>query len=232
MNKHRARACALAFLLLCAGALAFLGRFTRAELDARYLNWETAAAAAGETEIPFDPAALPAELPPLEEGGWYRYTLTLPQNRADGVWLLFETAGLETRVFLDGAEIWSSAALQSPDTVSLSRVQLPLPAGGGETLTMDLRLLGESGLFPPLPRLTADPSDQQSAMSYAAGYALPAGATALAALLLAGLFLLGLAQGRPDGRLLLPALAAALLTATVWPWAWEARCCLRRCGSC
>lgn len=85
MNKHRARACALAFLLLCAGALAFLGRFTRAELDARYLNWETAAAAAGETEIPFDPAALPAELPPLEEGGWYRYTLTLPQNRADGV---------------------------------------------------------------------------------------------------------------------------------------------------
>lgn len=212
MKKHIVWACALAFIVFCCLALALLGQFTNAEPDVVYLSTWEQAAVLDENDAPtsFDPTAEP---PALAEGERYRYALTLPEGRPDGTWLLFETAGLEATVYVDGTEIWRSAAAQDESTVNLSRLQLPLPAGGGETLTMELRRLGQPGLFPPLARLTTDPANQASAAGYAAGYALPAGATALAGALLVGLLLLGVAQGTPDARLLLPALAALLLTA-------------------
>ena len=155
---------ALAFLGVCAGVLMFLLRFTRSEPAFTYPAWETGAVvSAAGTETAFDPLGLP---PALEEGERYRFTLTLPPDRGDGVDLLFETAGLEAAVFLDGTELWYSAAQSLEGTVNLSKAQIPLPAG----------------------------------------------ATALALVLLWGLFLLGLAHGKRDFLLLLPILAAALLT--------------------
>ena len=136
--------------------------------------------AAGQ-ETAFDPLGLP---PALEEGERYRFTLTLPPDRGDGVDLLFETAGLEAAVFLDGTELWYSAAQTPEGTVNLSKAQIPLPAGGGETLAVDLRPLSETALVPPLLRLSADPTDQAGAIAYANYYGLPAGATALALVLL------------------------------------------------
>lgn len=201
---------ALAFLAVCAGVLAFLHLFTQSESAIFYPTWETGAvvSSAGE-ERPFDPAALPPE---LEEGELYRYTLTLPPDRVNGTLLIFETTGLEAAVFLDGAELWYSSVSQPPETANQSQAQVALPAGGGERLTMDLRPLSDGAIVPPLLRLSTDPTDQAGAIAYANYYGLPAGASALAAVLLWGLFLLGLSHGRRDGRLLLPTLAAALLT--------------------
>ena len=201
---------ALAFLGVCAGVLMFLLRFTRSEPAFTYPAWETGAVvSAGGTETAFDPLGLP---PALEEGERYRFTLTLPADRGDGVDLLFETAGLEAAVFLDRTELWYSAAQTPAGTVNLSKAQIPLPAGGGETLAVDLRPLSETAIVPPLLRLSADPTDQAGAIAYANYYGLPAGASALALVLLWGLFLLGLAHGRRNFLLLLPILAAALLT--------------------
>ena len=200
----------LAFLAVCAGALAFLQRFTRSQPAFAYPAWETGAvvSAAGE-ERAFDPAGLPPE---LEEGERYRFGLTLPPGRENGVYLIFETAGLEAAAFLDGREIWYSAAAQGPETANQSQAHLPLPAGGGEALTMELRPLSEGAILPPILRLSADPTDQAGAIAYANYYGLPAGASALALVLLWGLFLLGLCRGKRDLPLLLPILAAALLT--------------------
>lgn len=201
---------ALAFLAVCAGALAFLHRFTQAESAFLYPAWEEGAVvSAGGVETPFDPAAPP---PGLEEGERYRYTLTLPEGRANGTLLIFETAGLEAAVFLDGAELWYSAVRQTPETANQSQTQLALPAGGGERLTMELRPLSGLALVPPILRLSSDPTDQAGTIAYANHYGLPAGASALAAVLLWGLFLLGLAHGRRSWALLLPTLAAGLLT--------------------
>ena len=200
----------LAFLAVCAGILLFLMEFTRSESPFVYPAW-TAGATVSPTgeETPFDPAG---PLPELEEGEFYRFTAQLPEDRPDGTFLIFETGGLEAAVFLDGTELWYSAAAQSPETVNLSQVQLPLPAGGGETLTVDLRLLQGSSIVPPLLRISDDPTDQTGAIAYANYYGLPAGASALALALLWGLFLLGLFRGRRNWLLLLPILAASLLT--------------------
>ena len=211
MKKRLMRAgYALAFLAVCAGTLWFLQRFTQAESAFVYPAWETGAvvSAAGQ-ETPIDPLGT---LPGLEEGETYRFTLTLPAARASGTYLIFETAGLEAAAFLDGTELWYSAAEQSPETVNQSQAHIPLPAGGGETLTVDLRPLAEGAIVPPILRLSADPADQAGTVAYANYYGLPAGASALALALLWGLFLLGLARGKRNWLLLLPILAAAALT--------------------
>ena len=201
---------ALTFLAVCAGALAFLQRFTQAESAFLYPTWETGAVVtASGAETPFDPAVLPPE---LEEEEWYRYALTLPEGRANGTLLIFETTGLDAAVFLDGAELWYSAVSQPPETANQSQAQIALPAGGGEALTIDLRPLSDTAIVPPLLRLSTDPTDQAGTIAYANYYGLSAGASALAAVLLWGLFLLGLAHGKRNWPLLLPTLAAALLT--------------------
>ena len=201
---------ALAFLGVCAGVLVFLHRFTQSPPPFSYPAWETGAVvSANGMETAFDPAGLPPE---LEEGETYRFTLALPPDREDGTYLIFETAGLEIAAFLDGTEVWYSAAVQAPETVNQSQVHLPLPAGGGETLTVDLRPLSDIAILPPLLRLSADPTDQAGAIAYANYYGLPAGASALALVLLWGLFLLGMAHGKRNFLLLLPILAAVLLT--------------------
>ena len=200
----------LAFLVVCAGALAFLHRFTQSEGSFLYPAWETGAVvSASGAETPLDPAGLPPE---LEEGELYRYTLTLPADRANGVYLIFEAANLEIAVFLDGQPLWYSDAGQPPETANQSQAQIALPAGGGERLTMDLRPLSNTALVPPVLRLAADPADQAGAIAYANYYGLSAGASALAAVLLWGLFLLALAHGKRSWALLLPTLAAGLLT--------------------
>ena len=173
---------ALAFLAVCVGALVFLQRFTRSEPAFAYPAWETGAAvSAAGAETAFDPAG---PLPVLEAGEFYRFTLTLPPDRENGTFLIFETAGLEAAVFLDGAEVWRSAAVQDPGTFNQSQVHLPLPAGGGERLTVDLRPLSEGAILPPILRLSADPADQAGTIAYANYYGLPAGAAALALALL------------------------------------------------
>ena len=119
---------ALTFLAVCAGALAFLQRFTQAESAFLYPTWETGAVVtASGAETPFDPAVLPPE---LEEGEWYRYALTLPEGRANGTLLIFETTGLDAAVFLDGAELWYSSVSRRRRPTR-ARLKSPCPPGAG-----------------------------------------------------------------------------------------------------
>ena len=203
--------CALAFLALCVGLVAFLRQFTVVDGGMLYVEWDTTAivSAAGDVR-PFDPLS---GQPELEEGEFFRLSLTLPEDREDGYNLIFELSGAELAVFLDGRELLYSAAELWGEGQTPSSVQIPLPAGGGETLTMDLRPLnGPMGIFPPLLRLTDDPSSRDQTTASASYYALPAGAAALALALLWGLFLLGAAEGQFHWRLLLLLPAAAVLT--------------------
>ena len=103
--------CVLSFLAVCAGMLVFLNRFTQSESAFLYPAWETGGVVSPDGKET------------------YRYTLTLPEDRVNGAFLIFETAGLEVSVYLDRAELWRSAADQSPETVNQSQAQIALPAG-------------------------------------------------------------------------------------------------------
>ena len=119
---------ALAFLGVCAGAMVFLHLFTQAESGFSYPAWEAGAVVSPDgAETAFDPAALPPE---LEPGEAYRYALTLPEGRRNGEFLIFETAGLAISAYLDGQELWRSAAVQPPDTANQSQAQIALPGHG------------------------------------------------------------------------------------------------------
>lgn len=123
------RGCALAFLALCAGVMLFLQRFTQSEPSFVYPAWATGAvvsASGGETA--FDPAGLPPE---LGEGEFYRFIMTLPEGRTNGDFLIFETAGMEVSVRLDGAQLWYSLSDQDPETANQSQPASPCPPAAG-----------------------------------------------------------------------------------------------------
>lgn len=156
-------------------------------------------------EHPLDPLEGQPELP---EGAFFRFALTLPQ-REDDYALVFETGNMDFTLSLDGEAFFSTRALELPEALNQSRVNISLPTGGGERLVMEMTPLGQIGIFPPLPRLASDALETAGQMAYANHYAIPAGATTLATLLLWGLFLVGAYQGWP--LLGIAAMAAYLL---------------------
>lgn len=202
--------CATLFLIICIGVCGFLHLFMTSGSPYVYPAWEEGwIVSADGSERAFDVNAL---APALAEGESMHLTLTLPEERSDVQYLIFETGALDISATLDGEEIWHSTNVQQPGAINLSQAQVPLPAGGGETLEMTVAQLSIEGLIPPLVRLSSDPADHTGTIAYANLYGIPAGVSALALVLLIGLFLLGIVQGRVDLRLLLPVLAAAALT--------------------
>lgn len=135
-------------------------------------------------EHPLDPLEGQPELP---EGAFFRFALTLPQ-REDDYALVFETGNMDFTLSLDGEAFFSTRALELPEALNQSRVNISLP------------------------RLASDALETAGQMAYANHYAIPAGATTLATLLLWGLFLVGAYQGRPPWKLLLLVFAAGELT--------------------
>lgn len=211
MGKRLHWLLALLFLALCVLTLGFLHIFTRSDSPFQYPAWEAGWVVAADGSLrDYDLQAGP---PALEEGEYVRLSTTVP-SRAENQWLIFEVTGLELALFLDGEELYCSTARLPQNTAGQGQVQIPLPVGPAAELVMDLRPLGddESGMFPPLLRLTADLTDYTGTLAYANLYAFPAGASALAMILVWGLFLLGLAYGKPDWSLLPLTLAAGGLT--------------------
>ena len=165
------------------------------------LEWETAAVVSADgSQRALDSAAA---LPPLEEGESYQFSLTLPENRTRETRLMFDAGGLEAAVYLDGQQVWYSVALASIEGSELGPVQLTLPVGGGETLTMVLRPASPSSSIsqPPVLRFPD-----------VSGYGLPAEMSTRMLILFWGLFLMNAARGTPNWQLLLPMLTAALRT--------------------
>lgn len=165
------------------------------------LEWETAAVVSADgSQRALDSAAA---LPPLEEGESYQFSLTLPENRTRETRLMFDAGGLEAAVYLDGQQVWYSVALASMEGSELGPVQLTLPVGGGETLTMVLRPASPSSSIsqPPVLRFPD-----------VSGYGLPAEMSTRMLILFWGLFLMNAARGTPNWQLLLPMLTAALRT--------------------
>ena len=193
--------CVLSFLIVCALVLLFFAPLTETDGSLTYLEWDSGAVVAADGDV--TPIDLQSAQPELPEGAAYRFTAVLPE-RGETMYLVMDTTGAAISLTLDGAPMYdaSSAGQQSRATVTL-------PPGGGESLALEISSGGVMNIFPPLIRLTGDPTYQADAMSYANYYAIPAGAMALTLVLLCGLFLLGVSEGRPRWKELLLIFAAA-----------------------
>lgn len=192
---------ALAFLIVGFGLTNLVRFIPQSGTPLGSLEWETAAVVSADgSQRALDSAAA---LPPLEEGESYQFSLTLPENRTRETRLMFDAGGLEAAVYLDGQQVWYSVALASTEDSELGPVQLTLPVGGGETLTMVLRPASPSSSIsqPPVLRFPD-----------VSGYGLPAEMSTRMLILFWGLFLMNAARGTPNWQLLLPMLTAALRT--------------------
>lgn len=204
---------AFAMALVCVLTIAFLGLFTRAaDQVVIYLQWESACLVAQDgSETPFDFSDPAASLEPQPEGGYYRFTIALPETL--GHTFLIECTGMELSVRLNGEELAHAGGAAQENVSGLTQLQIPMPDGGdGRTLELLCRpITGGTNLSQPLPRLTDPILENTSLFAYANLTGMPAGALGLAFAAICFLFVQSLQSGHADGRLLLLALAAAML---------------------
>ena len=198
------------FLLVCGLTVWFLHLFTVENGSMVYIDW-TESAHIGEdgSEEPFDTTVI-ADTTELE--GTFRFVGTLPEGLPDGE-LLFETSGLSITLELDGVEIWSSSSTTVAGTLGMAQGTVPLPAGTtGELVATCTIVDGSNTLFPPLVRFMPEGFEEMQSIALANLSAFPTGASALAFVLVVGLFLMSCGLAKPDWSLVPLALAAAGLT--------------------
>ncbi len=202
--------CPALFLGICAAVIWFLHLFVVEKENMQYINWHTA------TKIESDGTETPIDVEEIanftDASGTFRFEGTIPDGLPSG-YLLFETSGAKLTLWLNGTQIYQSAAVAAEGARSMSQATIPLPTGEGGELTLTCRILdGSFVLFPPLLRFM--PDDLRFTQDYAMANrtALPTGAAALAFVLICGIFLLRIVSHHPDFRLIPLLLAAAGLT--------------------
>lgn len=198
------------FLLVCGLTVWFLHLFTVENGSMVYIDW-TGSVHIGKdgSEEPFDATVI---MDTTELEGTFRFIGTLPEGLPDGE-LLFETSGLSITLELDGVEIWSSSSTTAAGTPGMAQGIVPLPAGTtGELVATCTIIDGSNTLFPPLVRFMPEGFEEMQSIALANLSAFPTGASALAFVLVVGLFLMSCGFAKPDWSLVPLALAAAGLT--------------------
>ena len=206
MKKSVRLACILIFFALCATVICSLHFFTEAEEDIVYIDWQSAERIEEDgTQTPFDFGELYSNMPSIQ--GTFRFTSQLPAGLENGS-LEFETSDLAMSISLDGEAIYQSDISSPANAPGTSIARLPLPANTAGTLVLTCTIEeGANAFFPPLLRFVPQGTDQKLQIANTNYASIPAGATAAILLLVAGLFLLGIAHQRPEWSLI-PLLAA------------------------
>ncbi len=188
------------FLAAAVAVIWFLSLFTRVEESMYYITWDSAVRLLPDgREQPFAWEAYTNE--GTAEGS-YRFTGSIPAGMPAG-FLLFETAGADLTLSLNGAEIWHSTAPSVEAGSSMAQGKVPLEENTSGTLTVTFRLSENSGaIFPPLVRLIPDSLEVAQNTAFADRTALPAGAAAFALLLISGVFLMGIFIRKADWSLI------------------------------
>ncbi len=209
MKRFSKWSCFLIFLLLCIFTIGFLQNFTKEE-PIQYIEWQTAAKLApdgSETSLSPEDALTPPKI-----NDTYRFSTNLPPNLKEGH-LIFETSGLNLTLTLNDEQIWQSSAKTPEGALNLTQAVIPLPENATGELVMTCIVESENDtMFPPLPRFESMSAVEQNAYAYANHYGIPAGASAVLMLLIAGLFLLGILRQQLNWSLIPLFLAALGLT--------------------
>ncbi|MDO4337974.1 MAG: GHKL domain-containing protein [Eubacteriales bacterium] len=184
------------FFLAAAAVIWFLHLFVQVDVSMSYIDWSSSVRISSDgTEEPFsfetysDNTALT---------GTYRFTGALPEDLPAG-YLLVEITGLNLTLELNGETLCEAQASSVTDDWPMSQVTVPLPEGVSGELVLTCEILdGTRAMFPPLLRFLPENLNTIQDTAFANRAAFPAGAAALALLLIFGIFLLGISQKQPD----------------------------------
>ena len=202
------RLCIILFLTAAIAVIGALRLFIQVDGTIVYINWDSSVQIAPDgTEQAFSPDSYGNG---GEVSGSYRFTGHLPQDLPAGS-LIFETAGLDLTVTLNGKVIWRSRSDGSEEGGAfMAQAKIPLDKGTAGELTVFCAVTGSQvSMFPPLVRFIPDTLETAETTALANREAFPAGASALAFVLIFGIFLLGCLLRKPDWSLI-PLLFAAL----------------------
>lgn len=188
------------FFLAAIAIIWFLHLFVEVDVSMSYINWDTSVQIFSDgTEEPFSYEAYSTD---TSLSGTYRFTGTLPENLPAGN-LLLEITGLDVALALDGETLCHAQAFPAEGTWSMSQVTVPLPENASGELILTCEILdGTQAMFPPLLRFLPEDLNMVQDTAFANRAAFPAGAAALALLLVFGIFLLGVSQKSPDFSLI------------------------------
>ena len=207
MEKYLRRICLVLFFVLCIGMILFLQKFMNLNTSIQYLEWQTACKIEADgTQAELDYSILP------EKGDRFYLETIIPASSEYGN-LLFETAGMNVTVRIDGKEVWQSESVVPEGAAGQTQTIIPLPWNTECRLTVTGVVTDTTSLiFPPLPRFVPVDAQEVESYAYANYYGIPAGATAFMSLMIAGLFLLGAARKKIDWSLIPVFLASVGLT--------------------
>ena len=211
MKRHLRRVCSALFLAAAIAVIWILQLFIQVDDNVTYINWDSSVQIMSDgTEQDFSVDSY-TNVPDFN--GTYRFTGQLPEGLPAGS-LLFETTGLDLTVNLDGRTIWQSQTTNNTEgSYLMAQAAIPLPEGtSGEVTTVCSILDSTVSMFPPMIRFVPENREVTETTALANREAFPAGAAALALVLIFGIFLLGILLREPDWSLIPLLLAATGLT--------------------
>lgn len=181
--------CPALFLAAAVAVIAFLHLFTQVDESMTFINWDTSVQVLPDgSEQPVSDAVY-SDTTALSG--------TLPEGLGEGS-LLFETAGASLTLSLNGDTIWHSESSGPESTLSMPQGMVPVPEGVSGELTLTCTVLdGSRIMFPPLLRFVPENLSSMESTALANRAAFPAGAAALALVLVFGVFLLSILAGLP-----------------------------------
>ncbi len=205
--------CGSAFALLCVLVLSFLRLFAQAEAPYTYLTWDQVWRQEADGTLTQPDMDAFGQVTGMEDGNWYLFSAEVAETPTAAL-LLLNCAGAEAAVRIDGDEVFRSSFSATYASGGREQVRIPLQPGTQACrVELAFRVLdAENAIYPPLAQISSTWLLDADTMAYANLYGIPAGGYALVFLLVCGLFLLGLAHGRPNLSLLVLALAAGGLT--------------------
>lgn len=204
--------CFFALALVGGALLWFLGCFAKADSTIKFVTWTSAEKIAPDGTAEDYPLGEEADFP--SEGELYRFTGNIAQGHTGELFL--ELSGMEATVELDGERYLDASFVPPQDSWIMPAVSIPLPEDWSGTLSVTCRILDPQNImFPPYARFATVGLDEKALLAYANHYSLLTGASALAAVLAAWLFILSMVRGRAEFGLI-ALFCAAALTSVHW----------------
>lgn len=141
--------CTAVFILLCLGTMCFLQFFIKTDMSIRYIDWQSSVKIETDgSESSLDYTVMP------QTGESFRLETVFPPTEENGN-LVFETAGLELTVCINGVEVWHSSSAVPAGAAGQTQAVIPMPRNEECHVTMTGVVKSTTSLvFPPAASLS------------------------------------------------------------------------------